>query len=230
MRDFAEASLEHFRLIGDERQIALALNQLGIALSNLGDIDMGIVCHEENAAISRRLRDGIRLSAALNNLGYCHLQLGHYDRARALFDEGLEVSRKIGHRTGESAMLGNLGLAALLERHPADALDLFRAALAIDQELDYGEGLIYGLVGSAAALSASGEASETAMLLGAAHAGARATSVELEPLEHEIQAQAMETLRAALGAEQFAQAYASGEALSLEDAVERVLNAALSAS
>ena len=49
--------------------MALALNLLGIALSNLGDIDGGIVCHEDNAAISRRLGDGMRLSSALNNLG-----------------------------------------------------------------------------------------------------------------------------------------------------------------
>ena len=226
MRDFAEASLEHFRLLGDERRTALALNQLGIALSNLGDIDAGIVCHEENAAISRRLGDGIRLSAALNNLGYCLLRRGQHDRARALFDEGLAVSRESGHRTAESVMLGNLGLVALLERRPAEALGLFRAALLIDRELDYAEGLIYGLVGSAAALSATDGAPEAAMLLGAADAGARATAVELEPLELEVQREATEVLREALGVEQFAQAYASGGALDLQDAVGHALRAA----
>ncbi len=226
MRDFAEASLEHFRLLGDERRTALALNQLGIALSNLGDIDAGIVCHEENAVISRRLGDGIRLSAALNNLGYCLLRRGQHDRARALFDEGLAVSRQSGHRTAESVMLGNLGLVALLERRPAEALGLFRAALLIDRELDYAEGLIYGLVGSAAALSATDGAPEAAMLLGAAHAGARATAVELEPLELEVQREATEVLREALGVEQFAQAYASGGALDLQDAVGHALRAA----
>ena len=129
------------------------------------------------------------------------------------------MCREIGHRTGESVMLGNLGLAALLERRPAEALGLFRAALLIDRELDYAEGLIYGLVGSAAALSATDGAPEAAMLLGAAHAAARATAVELEPLELEVQAQATETLKEALGVEQFAQAHASGQTLSLEDAV-----------
>ena len=79
MRASAEASLELFRELGDERRTALALNHLGIALSNLGDIDGGIVCHEENAAISRRLGDGLRLSSALNNLGYCRLRRGEYD-------------------------------------------------------------------------------------------------------------------------------------------------------
>ena len=64
------------------------------------------------------------------------------------------------------------------------------------------------------------------MLLGAAHAAARATAVELEPLEVEIEAEATERLRAALGAEQLAQADAAGEALSLDEAVERALRAA----
>ena len=131
----AEASLELFRPLGDERRTALALNQLGIALSNLGDIEGGIVCHEENAEISRRLGDGIRLSAALNNLGYCLLRRGRHDRARTLFEEGLAVCRKIGHRTAESVMLGNLGLprcssAVRPRRSGSSAL-----ALLIDREL-----------------------------------------------------------------------------------------------
>jgi predicted ATPase/DNA-binding SARP family transcriptional activator len=226
MRRSAEASLELFRRLGDERRTALALNQLGIALSNLGDIDGGIVCHEENAAISRRLGDGIRLSAALNNLGYCLLRQGRRDRATALFEEGLDVCRKIGHRTGESVMLGNLGLSALLERRPAEALGFFRLAILIDRELDYAEGLIYGLVGIATALSAGAAAPDAAMLLGAAHAAARATAVELEPLEVELEANATETLRAALGAERLAQAEAVGRALSLDEAVEHALRAA----
>ena len=123
-------------------------------------------------------------------------------------------------------MLGNLGLVALLQHRPAEALEPFRSALLIDRELAYTEGLIYGLVGSAAALSATDGGPEAAMLLGAAHAGARATAVELEPLELEVQTQATEVLMEALGAEQFAQAYAGGQALNLKDAVGHALRAA----
>ncbi len=121
MQGFAEASLDLFRTLDDERGTALSLNHLGIALSNLGDIDGGIVCHEENAAISRRIGDGLRLASALNNLGYCRLRRGQYAEARALFEDGLEVSRESGHRTGESVMLGNLGLAAASACFTAEA-------------------------------------------------------------------------------------------------------------
>jgi predicted ATPase/DNA-binding SARP family transcriptional activator len=229
MRHAAEASLGLFRELGDQRRTALALNQLGIALSNLGDIDGGIVCHEENAEISRRLGDGERLSAALNNLGYCLLRRARHDRARALFEEGLVVSREIGNRTGESVMLGNLGLTALLEGRPTEALDVFRSALLIDREHEYTEGLIYGVVGIAAALSAADGAPDAARLLGAAQAAAEATAVELEPLEAEVHARVTASLRAALGAEQLAEAEASGRALSLDEAVEAALSAHLSA-
>jgi predicted ATPase/DNA-binding SARP family transcriptional activator len=228
MRVSAQASLELFRGLHDDRRTALALNQLGIALSNLGDIDGGIACHEENAAISRRLGDGTRLSAALNNLGYCLLRRGRNERAAALFEEGLAVCRQIDHRTGESVMLGNLGLVALLERRPGDALRFFRLALLIDRELDYVEGLIYGVVGIAAALAARGDTPDAAMLLGAAHAAGEVTGVELEPLETEVDANTRETLATALGAEQLAEALAAGRALSLGDAVERALRAAAS--
>jgi tetratricopeptide (TPR) repeat protein len=223
MRASAQASLELFRTLGDERRMVLALNLLGIALSNLGDIEGGIVCHEENAAISRRLGDGLRLSSALNNLGYCLLRRGQHDQARALFEDGLTVSREIGHRTAESVMLGNLGLVALLERRPAEALGHFRAALVIDRELGYTEGVIYGLVGIAAVLSATGDVADAAVLLGAADAAARATAVELEPLELEVHAQMTETLTQALGGERFTEAHATGQTLSLDEAVERGL-------
>lgn len=123
-------------------------------------------------------------------------------------------------------MLGNLGLAALLERRPAEALGFFRLALLIDRELDYVEGLIYGVLGIAAALSVGAGAPDAAMLLGAAHAAAQATAVELEPLELEVDAEVTEMLSAALGAEQLAVAHAAGQALSLDQAVEQALRAA----
>jgi predicted ATPase len=226
MRASADASLELFRGLGDERRTAIALNNLGIALSNLGDIDGGIVCHEENAAVSRRLGDSLRLAAAINNLGYCLLRTGQHDRARALFEEGRGVCRENDLRAPESVMLGNLGLVALLEHQPDEALALFRQAVLIDRELGYGEALIYDLVGIAAALAEAGAATEAALLLGAADVAARTMAVELEPLEARVHSELTATLRAALGAEQFDQAHASGRTLSLGDAVEHGLRAA----
>jgi predicted ATPase/DNA-binding SARP family transcriptional activator len=223
MRGSAEASLELFRALDDERGTALSLNHLGIALSNLGDIDGGIVCHEENAAISRRIGDGLRLSAALNNLGYCRLRRGQYAEARVLFEDGLAVSREMGHRTGESVMLGNLGLGALLERRPAEAAAHFRAGLEIDRELGYTEGVIYGLFGLAVVLSETGSAPDAAVLLGAADAAALASAVELEPLELQVRAEVTERLSEALGATGFAAAHATGATLGLDAAVERGL-------
>jgi tetratricopeptide (TPR) repeat protein len=226
MRDAADACLELYRAIGDEPHTALALNFLGIALSNLGDIDGGIVCHEENAAISRRLGEGLRLSSALNNLGYCRLRRGQYDQARALFEDGLAVSREIGHRTGESVMLGNLGMAALLEGRPVDALAHLRSGLEIDRDLAYSEGVIYGVFGIAAALAGTDDAPEAAQLLGAADTAARAMAVELEPLELELHARVTAALQETLGRGGFADAHAAGQMLSLDDAVERALSAA----
>jgi hypothetical protein len=154
------------------------------------------------------------------------LRQARHDRATALCEEGLAVCRQIDHRTGESMMLGNLGLSALIERRPTEALRFFRLALLIDLELDYADGLIYGLVGFAAALASGAGAPDAALLLGAADAAAQASAVELEPLEAEVESNVTEALRAALGAEQLAQAHAAGWALSLDEAVEHALRAA----
>jgi hypothetical protein len=90
--------------------------------------------------------------------------------------------------------------------------------------------MIYGLVGIAAALSATDGGPDAAMLLGAAHAAARATAVELEPLEFEVYTQVTDELTEALGAERFAQVHSTGLTMSLDDAVERALSAGLSGS
>lgn len=227
MRISAEASLDRYRDLGDEPRTAVALNLLGIALSNLGDIDGGIACHEENAAISRRLDDGVRLTGALNNLGYCLLQRGEPERARALFEEGLAVCRSIDHRAAESTVLGNLGLTAVLEEDPEAALGFFREAMLIDRQMAYPEGMIYGVLGIAATLAVA-EDEEAATLLGAASAAAAAVAVEFEPLELDLSRKAHERMSALIGAERFAELRAAGEDLSLEDAVERGLRASVS--
>jgi tetratricopeptide (TPR) repeat protein len=214
MRIAAQGALELSRGLGDERAIALCLNHLGIALSNLGDIDGGIACHEEAAAISRPLGDGMRLTMALNNLGYCRLRRGQEEEARALLAEGLAVARQIGHRTAESVMLGNLGLAALHADRPGEALAHFEAALEIDRDLGYTEGVIYGVLGLAAILPAP----DAALLLGAADAAASALDVEFEPLELELHDRLTRALR-----DRHAGAYADGRRLSLDAAVARGL-------
>jgi hypothetical protein len=100
---------------------------------------------------------------------------------------------------------------------PADALEHFRAAVRIDRDLGYIEGLIYGLVGIAAALPDEGEA---AALLAAADAAARASAVEREPLELELHRALTARLRHARPA---------GPPLSLDEAVERGLKPPVSA-
>jgi hypothetical protein len=210
MQAYSEESLYLSRSVGDRQAMALALNALGIALGNLGEVDRSIALHEESAAISRELGDDRTLAAALNNLGYRLLRRGAYGRARALCEEGLEVCRRLGHSTGTSVVLGNLGLVALLEHRPDDSCAAFRQGLLHDRELGYTEGLIYGLAGTAAALAVSGRHVEAATILGAAQAAAELTGVKLELLESEVQAQATETLRQSLGEERFAQAHAAG--------------------
>ena len=78
----------------------------------------------------------------------------------------------------------------------------------------------------AAALSATEHRHEAAVLLAAADAAARATAVELEPLEQELHGNTTRRLGQALGAEAFAAARAEGEALGLEQAVDRGLSTA----
>ena len=220
---YAEESLALYRSLGDRRGSARALVSLGVAAGDLGDRRRSLELYEESAEIYRTLDDQRGLAMALNNVGYELLRNGEYERARSLCAESLAIHERLALRARTVLVLGNLGLAALLEGRPDEALEHFGRMLDIADGLGLVEGSIYGLEGAAAALAGLGLDGQAASVLGAARAAADGTGVELAPLEAEIHERTTAALRDALGEEGFAEAFAVGRRLPLEDAVAYAL-------
>jgi tetratricopeptide (TPR) repeat protein len=225
MRELMEESLAVYRSLGDRTGVARSLDGLGIAVSNLGDLSRGIELNQQSAAIYRELGDDRGLAITLNNLGSLCLSLGEHERATLALEEALAVFERLGLRDRMPIALGNLGLAALLRGRPQDALASLRRSVEVALELDYTEGLIYGLEGIAAALTATGAFERAATFIGAADAAAEATSVVLEPLERGIHDETRQTLLGALGEDAFAAIEAAGRQLPLTDAATAALSA-----
>ena len=119
-------------------------------------------------------------------------------------------------------MLGNLGLAALLEDRPAEVVGTSGRRCRSNASSGTRRARSTGWRDRRRA-GGGHRARDAALLLGAATQPARASAVELEPLELEVHDRVTEPLREALGAERFAVAHAAGAAPGHDDAVERAL-------
>jgi predicted ATPase/DNA-binding SARP family transcriptional activator len=217
MRLSAERALELYRSLGDEPGIAMALQRLGTAVANEGDVALGIALNSESVERFRALGDDRGLASALNNLGCGLLLQGDPAVAEPLFEESLECYRRLG-REREPVPRSNLGLAALLQQRHRDALARFGEAAALAAELGSTEPEAYALEGMAAALVGLGQTASAATVLGAAAAAAERIGMQLEPLEQGIHDETELTVRAALGDDVFVTRHAAGRQLAPPDA------------
>ena len=192
----------------DNRGVALALKNLGYVARAQGDMDRATALHTEGLALFRALGDRWGTSVVLMNLGYIASARGEGARAAALQEESLALFRALGHHWGMAAALTNLG-------------DVVRGQGALDRAATlYAESLgLYRMSGDRANMAACldrlarvalarGRLEEAAQLLGTAAAVREDGGISpVLPDASEIE------LRAVLGDDIFAAAWASGRAL-----------------
>jgi hypothetical protein len=119
--------------------------------------------------------------------------------------------------------LVNQGFAALSEHEHERALVLLRQALRRVAELEFRDVIGYCFEGLAAVLAFTGQPDPAARLLGAAEALRESLGVDLAPAERETHEETAAAVRAALGEEQFSDAWRLGRELALEQAIAYAL-------
>ncbi len=114
--------------------IALAANNLGVALRSLGRLDEAQTLHEEALALRRRAvpEDAPAVAESLNNLAGIDLGRADYEKAQRHLREALEIRRRV---LGENhplvaQTLSNLALTLHQAGDTAAAEPLFREAVA----------------------------------------------------------------------------------------------------
>jgi tetratricopeptide (TPR) repeat protein len=172
--------------------------------------------------MQRELGDRVGIAISLGNLGEIARLQGELTQALALHEEGLALQRDLGDRHSLALSLLNLGAVAddLGDRERAAAL--YEESLLLSREIGARDRQAEGLE-RLAWLTASGWPQRAAQLGGAADALRASLGMPLAPALSASHAAALETMRAALGEEAFAVAWAEGRALTLEDAVALAL-------
>jgi len=214
-----EESLAIFRQIGDRPLTAQTLLALANVFRLRGDLARAKSLVEESRAILQELGnqrgvvDPRRQSARIAETE------GDREQARAAFQEILDHSRAIGDAHLAALTLGDLGRLAWQEQDYARAQALWRESL---------EGLAlcghpwcrgWALAHSGMLAVHHGSFERGVWLLGAASAAYAPLLVSFDPDERADCQGMLATARAALGFDQFAAAWAEGQAMGMEQVV-----------
>lgn len=125
------------RAIGNDRELANSLNNLGFVYStDLADYPRSLSLHLEALSIRQRLGDKGAIALSLNNIGIVYDRLHQYDQALSYFNRALALRREINAKARIAATLNNIGDTYFDAKDYAKALVYQRQALEIRAGLD----------------------------------------------------------------------------------------------
>jgi tetratricopeptide (TPR) repeat protein len=213
-----EESLELMRELGGDRDVAAALQNLGMVCAGVdGRRQDAERRFTEAVEIAQRIGDPVVLSASEGNLGVFLVDSGAHDRALPHLDRALATARDLGRASDVAWLLESRAVALVLSGSP-DAEGAVREAL--EQAHALGERLNISLtLLLRAALLARDEPLEAAKLVGAVGAIRADLDHGFEPIEERLLGETVALPEAALGKAQCDEAGAAGAALPLDDVV-----------
>jgi non-specific serine/threonine protein kinase len=219
------------RASGNPRATALALFGLGWAAERHEAWASALPFYEEALGLFRTLGDVPWMADTLFHLGLDALYLGEHDVAEDRFGESLALSEASGARFSAAWATEGLGRLAHARHDLPRAARRFAEAFALFRALG-NRFMVFEVLWDGAALAeTAGQPSVAVRLLGAAEAGLAALgpSVEPEGDDRTRWKRTIDAARAELGAAGFADAWAAGRTLSVDEAMA-LLVAAMTAS
>jgi len=222
-RALYEEGLAVNRALGDSVRSAASLNNLANMAFDLGQDDTAQRLHEESLELERQIDDTWGVAISLTNLGNVARRKGNSEQARARYQHALALFQELGDRGGAASVFYNLGCVALSEGDPRGAQQLYRECVRIKRELGDSLALAEALVSLAAIAKADQLPERATWLLGVVSMAQEAIGAPLPPEFREQFEHTIASARAALGAEEFRNAWEGGRATPLQQAVAEVL-------
>jgi tetratricopeptide (TPR) repeat protein len=220
-----DESIALLRPLGDPWRIAHALENRG-RVAHLQHDDTGAVALlQESLALFRQAGDRWGIGLALHSLGDVACEQGDFGRAVQLYGESLSARRELGNKQGIAAALTHLGYLARVRGDYEQALAVYEESLALLQSVGDKVGIAQCLEGMAYTICVQGEAARAARLLGAAAALRATVGIPLLAGERAAHQRDVITQQMALGDHGYAEGWAAGRDLSLDETVSYALAA-----
>jgi predicted ATPase/DNA-binding SARP family transcriptional activator len=212
-----EESERLFRATGDKQSVATVLSTLAGMAS---DSDVARIQFEEVLAIFQELGHREGLIIVLSNLAGRALMQNDLARAEPWYEQALAQARELNARITIAFCLRGLGRIRILRGDWPVAERFLRESAALNQATDHQTWLALSLAGLARIAAARGQIAQAARVLGASAAYFEAQSINLDVDDQVEWDQHLTAVRAALTREAFNTAFAAGQTLTLEQALQ----------
>jgi predicted ATPase/DNA-binding SARP family transcriptional activator/DNA-binding CsgD family transcriptional regulator len=221
---FEEGLVLH-REASNTRGVAWSVCSLANVSSDRGDYERSKELYEEAIALARKIGGALPLGDLLLALGWEYMLEGDHERATALNEEAAVLYRERGSRGGLKYALDTLGWAALAREDHERARALYEENLVLCREL--GDKLVASasMDGLACYAASGGEAHRAARLFGAAQALREEVGYRQKPRERSLREPYLTIARSCSDEAAWKTAFAEGQAMSFEEAVEYALSA-----
>src|SRR5439155_11551218 len=222
-RALLEESLAIARDLGDRGGVAWALHCLGrvayfekqpAAARSLG---------EQSLTVAQEVGDASLIAWAHHLLGLAAYIADDYPTARVHYERSLAIRRALRFPEGEGILVILLGLVAARQGNLVEARALYQEGLATMRDLLGPWGLAMPLAALSHIAAANGQPGRAVRLGATATRLSDAYQTPLIPLIEPFLAKGLEAARHALGELTYAQAWAEGQAMSLETAIAEAL-------
>ena len=124
-----------FRAVGDKKEEADALSNVGAIYESLGDKQKAIEFFEQALPLRREAGDRPGEAVTLNNFGVAYRSLGEMQKALEYYQQSLAVTRLTGDRDNQASTLNNIGAVYRALGEIQKALDVYATALPLFQAL-----------------------------------------------------------------------------------------------
>jgi tetratricopeptide (TPR) repeat protein len=224
--DFEEG-LALFRHAGNVPAYVLALTFYSTVALELGDEQRSAALAEEALALSRQAGDRLGEGRALLNLEDLAFVQGEYARAAEWLAASVAVFEAVGDFTYLALAMLRQALLLWAQGDPTGAAALCRPAIERAHQIGYYSGIAEGLEALALTLCDLGQPERAVRALGALESLRTSMATGLgrsaRPTRLQLIEPAIARLRAALGDDGYAAAFAAGRALPLDEAVAEAL-------
>jgi predicted ATPase len=211
------------REIGDKYRIAMSLSDLGLLERDQGNSVQSIDHFSEARSLFLEIEDSEGIGNSLYYLAEMHMLNRDLETARQLWEEGLGLFRKEGDKPHIAWGLEGLGDVAFLEGELAQAAALQWESLEYKSEVGDKFGIAFSFAALAQVAAAQQRPERAAVLWGAAEQLRHALNTPLDPSRQNFYISLIPMARDKMGHEAFEAAWAKGQGLMLEQAIEYAL-------
>jgi tetratricopeptide (TPR) repeat protein len=174
-----EEALAMWRVLGDRREVALALEGIGWAQLLASNDEAGCHTFEESLELFRSLGDPYLVNRAMVALAQALVALHRVDEARPMAQQIIEFSSAHGDERNEHFGWHFLADCALVEHNCDESLDLYRRSLVLARKGGDRLEISFEVQGVAMSLSGLGDAARALRLAGAAHVEWKRLGIDL---------------------------------------------------